>query len=333
MPFTFMKATGRARLASLCLFVCLVLLSSLWVPRTAASASCPEGARVTAVKRLDARMLDLTVQSAAMRGSVPVRVILPKSWNSDKTRTFPVLYMLHGGNDDYTSWTRETDIEALARNSDVLIVMPDGGKAGQYSDWYVGWPQWETFHTSELVRLMEQRYRANSHRAIVGLSMGGLGALDYAARHRGMYRYVAAFSPTVDLDDPFIRACLLLGNLLAGDNVDYSRVWGDPVQQAANWEAHNPSAMVPAYRGMKVHLSVGDGKLGPLDPDRDQVARAASTMEGALLPDVKKFTASLRASGVDVSTHIYSPGTHSWPYWKRELHLIWDTVTRELERR
>ncbi len=179
---------------------------------------------------------------------------------------------------------------------------------------------------------MEQRYRANSHRAIVGLSMGGLGALNYAARHRGMYRYVAALSPTVDLDDPSIRTDLVLGNLLAGNNVDYSRVWGDPVRQAANWEAHNPSAMVRAYRGMKVHLSVGNGKLGPLDPKRDRVDRAASMMEGVLLPDVKKFAASLRASGVDVSTHIYSPGTHSWPYWKRELHLIWHTVIRELER-
>ncbi|MCQ4079732.1 esterase family protein [Streptomyces sp. RB6PN25] len=330
MPFTFKKATGRAGLTS-GLFVCLVLLSLLWVPKTAASASSPADARITAVKRLDARMLDLTIQSPAMRGSVPVRVILPESWNSDKTRTFPVLYMLHGGNDDYTSWTRETDIEALARNSDVLIVMPDGGEAGQYSDWFAGWPNWETFHTSELVRLMEQRFRANSHRAIIGLSMGGLGALNYAARHRGMYRYVAAFSPTVDIDDPSIRAYILLGNVLAGNDVDYSRVWGDPAQQAANWEAHNPSAMAWAYRGMKVHLSVGNGGLGPLDQNRDPVAQAASTLEGVLLPDVEKFAASLRASGVDVSTHIYSPGTHSWPYWERELHLIWGTVMRELE--
>ncbi|WP_052441876.1 alpha/beta hydrolase [Streptacidiphilus anmyonensis] len=331
MPLPLKKAVGRARPASLCLFVCLVLLSPLWGPVTAASASWQTGAQITAVKQLDTRMLDLTVWSPAMHGSVPVRVILPKSWSRDKARTFPVLYMLHGGNDDYTSWTRETDVEALARSSEVLIVMPDGGKAGQYSNWYDGGPQWETFHTLELVRLMEQEFRANSHRAIVGLSMGAFGALNYAARHQGMYRYVAAFSPTVDLDDPVTRAFLLLGNLWAGTDVDYSQVWGDPTTQTANWEAHNPSAMVRAYRGMKVHLSVGDGEVGPLDHNPDPLATAASRLEGTLLPDVEKFAASLRASGVDVSAHIYGPGTHSWPYWERELHLIWDTVTRELE--
>ena len=331
MPFSFKKATVRTRLTGTCLFVCLVLLSPLWASGTAAAATSPAGARITAVKRLDARMLDLTVQSPAMHGSVPVRVILPKSWNSDKTRTFPVLYMLHGGNDDYTSWTRETDIESQARNSNMLIVMPDGGKAGQYSDWYVGSPRWETFHTGELVRLMEQKFRANSRRAIIGLSMGGLGALDYAARHRGLYRYVAAFSPTVDLDDPLIRASMLLGNMLAGEDVDYSQVWGDPVKQAANWEAHNPFSMVRAYRGMKVHLSVGTGELGPLDQNRNPVDAVASMMEGILPGDVEKFAAALQAAGVDVSTHVYSPGTHSWPYWQRELRLIWPTVTRELE--
>ncbi len=330
MPPTVKEATVRRRRIPSFLLVCLILVSPLWVSRTAAAAG-PAGARITAVKQLDDRMLDLTVQSPAMRGSVPVRVILPKSWNRDKKRTFPVLYMLHGGNDDYTSWTRETDIEALARNSDVLIVMPDAGKAGQYSDWAVGWPRWETFHTGELVRLMEQKYRASSRRAIVGLSIGGLGALDYAARHRGTYRYVAAFSATVDIDDPLVRASLLLGNWLAGNDVDYSQVWGDPVRQAANWKAHNPSAMVGAFRGMKVHLSAGNGELGPLDQGRDPLAAAASTTEGILPADVKKFAAALRAAGVDVSTHVYSPGTHSWPYWKRELHLIWPTLMRELE--
>lgn len=335
MPFSFRaaKAAGRARLTSLCVLVCLVLLSPLWAPGAAAAAATGAAgeARVTAVKRLDARMLDLTVESPAMRGPVPVRVILPKSWDSDRTRTYPVLYMLHGGNDDYTSWTRETDIETLAQDSDMLIVMPDAGKAGQYSDWSVGWPLWETFHTGELVRLMERDFRANSRRAVIGLSMGALGALDYAARHRGLYRYVAAFSPTVDIDDPWIRASILLGNLLAGNNVDYGQVWGDPKKQAANWEAHNPAAMVRDFRGTKVHLSVGTGTTGPLDENRDPVAVAASTLEGVLLPDVRKFSASLRAAGVDVSTHVYAPGTHSWPYWKRELHLVWGTVTSELE--
>jgi hypothetical protein len=51
---------------------------------------------------------------------------------------WPVLYLLHGCCDTYRSWTRSTDVAALTAHSDVLVVMPDGGKAGFYSDWLPG---------------------------------------------------------------------------------------------------------------------------------------------------------------------------------------------------
>ena len=90
-----------------------------------------------ALGTLDERTLDLTVQSRAMRSSVPVRVILPKNWHSERGRTFPVVYMLHGGADDYTCWTRETDVEVLADLSGVMVIMPTA-RYGYYSDWYAG---------------------------------------------------------------------------------------------------------------------------------------------------------------------------------------------------
>ncbi len=264
-----------------------------------------------------------------MRSSVPVRVILPKSWKSERRRTFPALYMLHGGADDYTSWTRETDVEALAENSEVLVVMPDGGQHGYYSDWYAGRPRWETFHTVELVRLMERQFRANSSRAAIGLSMGGFGALNYAARHRGLFRYVASMSSYVDLDEPSVRSLLGLSSVMEG--VDLKQVWGDPKERADIWQAHNPAARPRAFRGTKVHLSAGSGTPGPLDESHPlPVIWVGSMAETPLPASMKKFAESLQSAGVDVSTNLYEPGTHSWPYWQRELHLIWPTVMEEL---
>ncbi|MET9405113.1 alpha/beta hydrolase family protein [Streptomyces sp. NPDC002935] len=266
-----------------------------------------------------------------MNSSIPVRVILPRSWATKKKSTFPVLYMLHGGNDDYTSWTRETDVEALAENSDVLIVMPDGGKFGYYSDWHVGASRWETFHTTELVQLMEKEFRASpSSRAIVGLSMGGLGALNYTAHHRGMFRYVAAMSSYVDLNDPAVRLVLALGS--QRDGIDLKQVWGDPNENADIWQAHNPSAMPRAFRGTTVHISCGNGTPGPLDQGHPlDVIVVGALAEAALPNSVKKFAASLRSAGVRTTTHLYGPGTHSWPYWQRELHAIWPTVMKSLK--
>ncbi|MFC8246583.1 alpha/beta hydrolase [Streptomyces chartreusis] len=264
-----------------------------------------------------------------MGRSIPVRVILPKSWYTSRNARFPVLYMLHGGDDDYTSWTRETDVEALAEGADVLIVMPDAGRAGYYSDWYVGKPRWETFHTTELVRLLEKEYRASTSRAVVGLSMGGFGALAYTARHRGLFKYAAAMSSYVDLNDPAARFSLFLGSSREG--IDIRDVWGDPEKNFGNWQSHNPAAMPGAFRGTRVHLSSGDGTPGTFDMNRRlDIMLTGAVAETALPRSIEKFARSLRRAGVDATTHIYEPGTHSWPYWERELHRIWPTVMNAL---
>jgi hypothetical protein len=38
-----------------------------------------------------------------------------------------VLYLLQGAHDDYTSWTRETDIEQFTANKEVIVAMPSSG--------------------------------------------------------------------------------------------------------------------------------------------------------------------------------------------------------------
>ncbi|MFJ9908252.1 alpha/beta hydrolase [Streptomyces sp. NPDC101152] len=290
-----------------------------------AGKNSAKDASIISVTSIDERTQDVMIHSPAMQSNIPVRVILPKSWTTEKERKFPALYMLHGGNDDYTSWTRETDIEELAKSADVLVVMPDGGKFGYYSDWYSGTRLWETFHTSELIRLMEKSYRASSSRAIAGLSMGGFGALNYAAHHPGMFRYVAAMSSYVDLNEPSVRFTLQLG--AQRDGIDISDVWGDPVRNFNVWQDHNPAAMPRSFRGTRVHLSSGDGTVGPLDKGRPLDALLVGSLAETVLPNqIKRFASSLRSAGVTTTTHIYRPGTHSWPYWQQELHDIWPTM-------
>jgi S-formylglutathione hydrolase FrmB len=288
-------------------------------------------ARIVSVTSIDARTQDVVVHSPAMKADIPVRIILPKSWATKKERKFPVLYMLHGGNDDYTSWTRETDIEQLAKSADVLVVMPDGGKFGYYSNWYSGTRLWETFHTGELIRLMEKSYRASSSRAIAGLSMGGFGALNYTAHHPGTFRYVAAMSSYVDLNEPSVRLSLQMG--AQRDGIDISDVWGDPVRNFKVWQNHNPAAMTRSFRGTRVHLSSGDGTVGPLDSGKTLDVLLVGALAEAVLPQqINRFASSLRSAGVTTTTHIYRPGTHSWLYWQQELHAIWPTMVKVLGR-
>jgi S-formylglutathione hydrolase FrmB len=137
--------------------------------------------------------MDLTVESPALGRTAKVRLLTPDGWEQRRSGDrWPVLYLLHGCCDTYESWTLQTDVEELAQLRDVLVVMPEAGPAGWYSDWWNhgagGPPAWETFHTRELRRVLEHDYGAGQKRVIAGLSMGGFGALSYAARNPGMFR-------------------------------------------------------------------------------------------------------------------------------------------------
>jgi hypothetical protein len=66
-----------------------------------------------------------------------VRLLTPNDWEQrHRGDHWPVLYLLHGCCDIYDSWTRETDVEQLRRLRKVLVVMPEAGPFGWYSDWW-----------------------------------------------------------------------------------------------------------------------------------------------------------------------------------------------------
>jgi S-formylglutathione hydrolase FrmB len=328
-----------ARLVGLFSLVSALVAAPLGSATAADTAAAPpalrpadNGTRISAVKTLDSRTLDLTVNSVAMGKKIPVRVILPKTWKKNKKATYPALWLLQGVSDDYTSWTRETDIEQLSKNSDIMIVMPDGGRAGFYADWWdygkAKRPKWETFHTVELRQLIARNYRVNSRRAVIGLSEGGLGALNYAARHPGTFRFVGSFSGILDTSDPNMRLGIVASCLREG--VDPTRIWGHPHEHPEIWNAHNPTRLVKGLRGTEVHLSAGNGDPGPFDKEANILG---GMLERPLPPLTEKFASSLRKAGAKVTMNLYPYGTHSWPYWQRELHKTWPAVKAALKRK
>ena len=125
-----------------------------------------------------------------------MRLLTPAGWRPGDGRRHPQLWLLHGCCDTYESWSANTDIAELPALRDVLVVMPEGGAVGFYSDWRRG-PKWETFQLTELRKLLERDFGAGEPRAVAGLSMGGYGAMAYAARHPGLFDAAASFSGVV----------------------------------------------------------------------------------------------------------------------------------------
>ena len=179
--------------------------------------------------------------------------------------------------------------------------MPDGGRAGFYSDWRDG-PAWERFHLGELRRLLERRYRASDRRAVAGLSMGGFGAMSYAARHPGFFRAAASYSGLLDLrrsaDDEGVVA-----GVTQSEGEDPGALWGDPDRDAARWKAHNPRDLAARLRGTRLFVSSGTGRPGPLDP------RGASIdqIEPIVLRETGAFVVRLRALGIPARVDLYGP--------------------------
>ncbi len=278
-----------------------------------------DGAKITAVKSLSKLEFDITVRSPALGRSANVRILVPKSWTKTATKTWPVLYALHGGHDNYTSWTRSTDIEQVAAGYNTMVIMPEGASGG-YTDWYNhgsgGSPKWETWHLTEVRQLVERNFHAGTKRAIMGMSSGGQGAMTYAVRHPGMFKYVSSYSGVLSMLSPGVPPLLLY--VAAGSASDPTAIWGDPyTTERANWAKHDPMSLIKNLKGMGVYVSCGDGTEGPADNGAQDVRYVSEQLINA---DDHFFTAKAAALGIPMTVHYYSPGSHSWYYWVQEMH-------------
>lgn len=114
------------------------------------------------------------------------------------TRSYPVLYLLHGGGDDQTGWVQFGEVQHIAdkaihegKATPMVIVMPDANTVRRgYSNNALGTWLYEDFFFKELMPFVEKKYRIKSdkrYRAIAGLSMGGDGSFTYALHHPELF--------------------------------------------------------------------------------------------------------------------------------------------------
>lgn len=150
-----------------------------------------------------AKIDTLFVWSKSMFKKVPNLVIIPSGYHASKTR-FPVVYLLHGANDNFLGWIQiSPDLPHFADLYKVIIVCPDGGE----TSWYFDSPvddkmRYETYMTKELLPAIDSKYKTinnKSGRAISGLSMGGHGAFYLAIRHQDLYGAIGSMSGCVDI--------------------------------------------------------------------------------------------------------------------------------------
>jgi S-formylglutathione hydrolase FrmB len=289
------------------------------------------------------RLHELTLHSPALAGDVAVNVLLPKRYATQPDRRFHVLYLLHGSGGSQVDWAQHGVQKLLdhagpgADLPPMITVMPDDGLEGYYTDWYgrdllnpaekVA-PGWGTFQIDELVPYIDTHYRtiaSRRGRAIAGLSMGGFGATSLAARNPGMFAAVGSFSGAddIDFDGPYEAVILEGTSPVFTAGAPTLCIWGDPLTHRIGLEAVDPTYLAPDLADSKLYLASGNGTLGPLDdvatPADLLTAAGAGVVELNISEMNHGFVTALNAAHVAHTDFFYGPGTHSWPYWERDL--------------
>ena len=142
----------------------------------------------------------IAIWSEANQDYISSIVIHP---DQSSTEPHSVVYLLHGAGGSYTYWSDEMDnLDELSSTNGVIMVLVDA----RGNSWYFDSPEnvslrMETYVTQELLPYIDSAYHTHpmaQGRAIMGLSMGGHGALFLALRHQELFGWAGSMAGGVD---------------------------------------------------------------------------------------------------------------------------------------
>ena len=130
-------------------------------------------------------------------------IYTPPGYDENSGEKYPVLYILHGGGEDERGWANQGKTDLIIDNliadrkaEPMLVVMPDGNipVSGFGED---ALKIFEAELKQCVIPFVEKNYRVladSKHRALAGLSMGGLQALYAGINNTDLFSYLGIFS-------------------------------------------------------------------------------------------------------------------------------------------
>ena len=147
----------------------------------------------------------LSMRSQLGNRDINYSIYLPPDYDVS-SRSYPVVYLLHGYGDDATAWVQFGEVNLTADRAianreipPMIIVMPDAG-VSFYINAYDGSNPFEDIMIKEFIPHIDKTFRTRTSRefrAVAGLSMGGYGSLILSLRNPEVFSSCAAFSSSV----------------------------------------------------------------------------------------------------------------------------------------
>ena len=130
-------------------------------------------------------------------------IYTPPGYDANLKDNYPVLYILHGGGEDESGWGSQGKTDLIMDNliaakkaQPMLVVMPDANMGGPAFD-ESGLKKFESGINITIIPFVENNYRVIAdakHRAMAGLSMGGIHTLYTGIKHTDQFSYLGVFS-------------------------------------------------------------------------------------------------------------------------------------------
>ena len=186
------------KIASICIAV-LFMAAVAMAQVQPSSATSPPASNKYAASRIQSYQL----KSSLMGREMPYKVIFPIGYASDSngSRRFAVLYLLHGLFGHFDNWTDKTKLENYSEPYDFIIVTPEGGDGWYTDSATLPNDKYESYIIQELIPEIDKKFRTvadRRHRIIAGLSMGGYGAIKFGLKYPDKFSLVGSFSGALD---------------------------------------------------------------------------------------------------------------------------------------
>src|SRR5947209_13450886 len=230
----------------------------------------------------------------------------PPGYDTQVKERYPVLYLQHGGGEDESGWTRQgkanfilDNLIATRKAKPMIVVMANGyaRRAGQPVPDLAGKPfgspemrkamqdmmaAFDDDMTQALIPFIDTTFRTlpdREHRAMAGLSMGGMQTFQVTFNHLDMFSYIGGFSGAAN--------AFATGN----DKLDTKT-------------AFNGSMADPAAFAKRVHvLWIG---VGTKEPER-------------MKQGIEKLHTSLEEAKIQHVFYESPGTDHEWQTWRRDL--------------
>jgi S-formylglutathione hydrolase FrmB len=192
---------------------------------------------------------------------------------------YPVLYQLHGGNQNHVAWLYSSNLARYAEELPFIIVLPDGAQS-RWANGGTPFTHYEDFLMQDLADHIRRTFPATTGKwAIGGNSMGGFGAVRLGLKYP--HRFFSIWSHS--------------GGFPMADTL------------AEHWYWSGDANDLDCYTLID-HLDVQTMPRLSFDCGTDD----------HLLDSNRRFHAYLEARGIPHTYREY-PGGHNWDYWDAHM--------------